>query len=130
MSKANPHTIIHMNLLSRNPGSAPDYVYCFIAACSVPLNLPDLSDTVSCSVSKTCTGVTCCVYSEEVGRNFQVSVEIDSCARTITVELEQVKFEIPFEEYLWGRSTLIGPGHEKTCLQVFRPSKTQTSLLS
>ena len=81
--------------------------YCFIAACSVPLNLPDLPDTVSCSVSKTCTGVTCCVYSEEVGRNFQVSVEIDTCARTITVELEQVKFEIPFEEYLWGRSSLI-----------------------
>ena len=77
------------------------------SACGIQLDLPDLPDTVSCSISTTCTGVTCCVYSEEVGKNFQVLVDIDSCAMVITVELEQMKFEIPFKEYLWGMASVI-----------------------
>ena len=64
-------------------------------------------DTVSSTISSTCTGVTSCVHSEEVGRNFQVSVEIITCARIVIVKLEQMEFEIPFEDYPWGMRSFI-----------------------
>ena len=73
--------------------------------CTMPLEpsaFAVLPNVVSCSLSNICTGVTCCVHSEEAGRNFHLSMKVDSCARIITVEIEQIHFEIIFEEFRWG----------------------------
>lgn len=73
----------------------------FFPACKVrPPVLP--SNSISCHINASCTGISCCFDDDITGLTYQISVTMDSCGETLIITLEKMKFEISLFDYPMG----------------------------
>ncbi|WAR05124.1 hypothetical protein MAR_020493 [Mya arenaria] len=64
-----------------------------------------LPNYVTCLLTDTCSGISCCVMSHLVGRAFETVVDIDRCGQILHLQIETLQFDIAFQDFEWGTST-------------------------
>ena len=80
-----------------------------ISECPMEVTYPDIADNLSCKVTSLCTGIQCCMGSNEITQTFYSSVSIDICALEMVVELERIKFSVSLQSYVWGKKMTYNP---------------------
>lgn len=75
----------------------------FNIVCTGDVDLPVLSEDLTCYLGDTCDTVSCCVDVEDLGRTMEVSLSIDHCNRKLTLQLERLSEEISLVNYKWGK---------------------------
>uniref|UniRef100_K1PXP9 Uncharacterized protein n=1 Tax=Magallana gigas TaxID=29159 RepID=K1PXP9_MAGGI len=60
------------------------------------------SNSISCHINASCTGISCCFDDDITGLTYQISVTVDSCEETLVITLEKMKFEISLFDYPMG----------------------------
>lgn len=65
--------------------------------------LPLTSYPLTCSLDSTCNKVSCCVDSGFTNSTFEVVFDLNHCTRMLSLEIEDLKVQIPFSEIQWGK---------------------------
>ncbi|CAG2204544.1 unnamed protein product [Mytilus edulis] len=72
--------------------------------CAGDVDLPVLSEDLTCYLGDTCDTVSCCVDVEDLGRTMEISLSIDHCNMKLTLQLERLSEEISLVDYKWSKS--------------------------
>lgn len=80
-------------------------IFFFFLDCNVVSNsdLVELPKYLSCSLSKTCTTVDCCMDFDLLNLTLNFHISVDTCGYIIRFGIEKLKFELPFSNYVWGK---------------------------
>ncbi|XP_033724553.1 uncharacterized protein LOC117314596 [Pecten maximus] len=70
--------------------------------CPKSINLPSISDDITCNVPDTCTGVNCCLNVPILDQTFQLSLNLDSCYKKLRVSIEKIYLEESLIGYPFG----------------------------
>ncbi|XP_069109898.1 uncharacterized protein [Argopecten irradians] len=70
--------------------------------CPKSIALPSISDDITCHIPDTCTGVNCCLNVPILDQTFQLSLDLDSCYKTLRVSIEKIYHEESLIGYPFG----------------------------
>ena len=74
-----------------------------IVACGKSLTLLPLTSDLSCNVLASCTGVQCCATSSTLQRTFEIYINIDPCAKSLSIQIEQLFYNHTLVDFQWGK---------------------------
>ncbi|XP_076089891.1 uncharacterized protein LOC143061777 [Mytilus galloprovincialis] len=63
------------------------------AGCTSTVDLPNLGSNSVCHLYDTCTGISCCLHSTTVDRNFNVFLKLDPCTQKLDIGIEKYQFD-------------------------------------
>ncbi|XP_063431651.1 uncharacterized protein LOC134714342 [Mytilus trossulus] len=63
------------------------------AGCTSAVDLPTLGSNSVCHLYDTCTGISCCLHSTTVDRNFNVFLKLDPCTQKLDIGIEKYQFD-------------------------------------
>ncbi|XP_063447893.1 uncharacterized protein LOC134727441 [Mytilus trossulus] len=61
--------------------------------CTSAVDLPTLGSNSVCHLYDTCTGISCCLHSNTVERNFNVYLKLDPCTQKLDIGIEKYQFD-------------------------------------
>ncbi|VDI71962.1 Hypothetical predicted protein [Mytilus galloprovincialis] len=70
--------------------------------CPLNVDKPMLHDNVTCQVTSSCTGVTCCVYTEELNRNLDVHLLLNPCDQSLSLTIDYLKYNRSLFDFSFG----------------------------
>jgi hypothetical protein len=74
----------------------------FIIGCPKPVILQPLPSNTVCHIFDYCTGITCCTFTDIIGRSIQTYIQLDSCNRKMNVGIERLGFNVSLFDYQFG----------------------------
>ncbi|KAL5013968.1 hypothetical protein ScPMuIL_008238, partial [Solemya velum] len=74
-----------------------------ISECGNVSTLGILSDSISCKLDESCTGVECCLNVSRLRRNIHVKVALDPCQYTLNLAIEKLEVVQTLFDHDWGR---------------------------
>ena len=76
----------------------------YVVECTNNVIVPDISgNSVVCSVSSVCTGLTCCIDMPLLQTSVKTYVSIDSCRNTLHLQIEKLQTKIKLDEVSYGK---------------------------
>ncbi|XP_052806223.1 uncharacterized protein LOC128235441 [Mya arenaria] len=73
------------------------------SVCPNDLSLTNLTESVSCSIGRSCADVRCCLYSQTLQRTFTVEMSLDACVKKLNLAIEQLYMNISLYNFEWGQ---------------------------
>ncbi|CAC5411203.1 unnamed protein product [Mytilus coruscus] len=70
--------------------------------CPLTIDKPMLHDNVTCQVTSSCTGVKCCVYTEELNRNIDVHLLLDPCDQSLSLTIDYLEYNRSLFDFDFG----------------------------
>ncbi|VDI16062.1 Hypothetical predicted protein [Mytilus galloprovincialis] len=70
--------------------------------CPLNVDKPMLHDNVTCQVTSSCTGVKCCVYTEELNRNIDVHLLLNPCDQSLSLTIDYLEYNRSLFDFDFG----------------------------
>ncbi|VDI33043.1 Hypothetical predicted protein, partial [Mytilus galloprovincialis] len=70
--------------------------------CPLTIDKPMLHDNVTCQVTSSCTGVKCCVYTEELNRNLDVHLLLNPCDQSLSLTIDYLEYNRSLFDFDFG----------------------------
>ncbi|XP_060596420.1 uncharacterized protein LOC132750448 [Ruditapes philippinarum] len=83
-----------------------DFVTNNKTSCSLNQLLVNLPQDLTCYLP-TCNDVKCCLYVKPLRRNFMILLSIDPCLQVLSIEIENMKVQLAFNDLKWNEEQSI-----------------------
>ncbi|KAK3101942.1 hypothetical protein FSP39_007535 [Pinctada imbricata] len=77
---------------------------------SLPESLSSLNSGIVGNIKSKCTEVSFCYQSDNVNRNFEFTVDIDSCSSLLTVSVEKYSHQVSLFDFTYGKTEMFSLG--------------------
>jgi len=78
-------------------------LFSYITECPFNIDLQTLPTDVTCHISNSCTKLECCVFIQELSRQFTVFLDLDTCSHTFTYGIENITIVKTKDSFSFGK---------------------------